>query len=188
MNQVEIMLKEYETLRQEILMAMNNRINILQFGITVIGAIFTVTVATYNKQSSLLLANLIFAVVIPSICIFVLLMWFGECQRIKRAGKFLVELEKQINQKISQQVLKWETELEQKRSHMKYPHNATVLLLCFISIFSQIIGLTNIGLSLAHTLILSILIHLILYTPYILGIYSLLSKMQDNIIRCFRKS
>ena len=45
MDAIEIMLKEYETLRQEVLAAMSNRNSILSFGLATIGAIFTASIA-----------------------------------------------------------------------------------------------------------------------------------------------
>lgn len=53
MDSLEIMLKEYDALRQEVLAAMSNRISILSFGIAAVAAILLP--ALPHMQISLLL-------------------------------------------------------------------------------------------------------------------------------------
>ncbi|WP_434683845.1 hypothetical protein [Pseudanabaena minima] len=178
MNSLEIMFKEYDALRQEVLASMTNRISILSFGIAAVGAIFTASIATYTNQPSSLLISLILTVILPFICAFILFMWLGEYQRMQRAGRFLVELEQKINLEASKEILTWETNLRKQRSHMNYPYNTTVLLLIVISGASQVIGLTNLGSSISiivGLVIIGIIIHIILY----LYMVSLISKLQQ---------
>lgn len=166
MDSIEIMLKEYETLRQEILAAFNNRNSILSFGLAIIGAIFTASIATFTGSTSSLLSSLVLVLAVPTISIFVLLMWLGEYQRMQRAGKFLVDLERRINEEASKELLTWETHLRAQRRHMKYPYNTTVMLLTVISVISLIIGLVTLGLSTSLTWILAVagvILHLAVY-------------------------
>jgi hypothetical protein len=139
MNSVEILIKEYETLRSEILTSMSNRISILSFGLATIGAIFTASMAVFITSNNVILPSMILSLAIPLTSNFVLIMWLGEYQRMQRAGQFLVGLEKRINDEASKQLLSWET----SHRHMKYPYNTTVMLLLAISIISYIIGIVN---------------------------------------------
>jgi|CXWL01.1.fsa_nt_gi hypothetical protein len=179
MDKADILLKEYETLRQEILVAMSSRNSVLSFGLATIGAIFTASLATQTGATPSLLSSLILELGVPAISIFVLFMWLGEYQRMQRAGKFLVGIEKRINDIASKELLTWETSLRAKRGHMKYPYNTTVLLLALISALSQIIGFVTMGISssaLLSTLItLGAAIHLIIY----LYVVSTMSKMRE---------
>lgn len=105
MKPIEILIKEYETLRQEILSTMNSRISILSFGLGTIGAIFTASIAIYVTSNNIILPSLTLSLAIPFICNFVLFMWLGEYQRMQRAGQFLVGLEKRINDEASKPLL-----------------------------------------------------------------------------------
>lgn len=178
MDKSDILLKEYETLRQEILAAMSGRNSILSFGLATIGAIFTASLATQTGSTPSLLSSLILELAVPAISVFVLFIWLGEYQRMQRAGKFLVGLEKRINEIASKELLTWETVLRSKQSHMKYPYNTTVLLLTLISVLSQIIGFVTMGISssaLQVTLIiLGMLAHLVIY----LNVISTMAKMR----------
>lgn len=143
MKPIEILIKEYETLRQEILSTMNSRISILSFGLGTIGAIFTASIAIYVTSNNIILPSLTLSLAIPFICNFVLFMWLGEYQRMQRAGQFLVGLEKRINDEASKPLLTWETTLRSQRQHMTYPYNTTVMLLLAISVISFVIGIIN---------------------------------------------
>ena len=141
MDAIEILLKEYETLRQEILTAMGSRNTILSFGLATVGAIFTASIATQFGDSPSPFSSTILAVVIPIVCVFVLFMWLGEYQRMQRAGRFLVGLEKRINDEAKKELLSWES----KHEHMKYPYNTTAMLIILLSIASHVIGLITFG-------------------------------------------
>ncbi|HEV2863338.1 MAG TPA: hypothetical protein VGX48_20150 [Pyrinomonadaceae bacterium] len=146
MDPIEIALKEYEAIRQEILTSMNNRVSILSFGVAAIGAIFTASIAVFTSDR--VLSGLMLTVAVPAIDSFILFMWLGEYQRMQRAGKFLVVLEGKINEMASATLLTWETTLRARRSHMNYPYNITALLLVVISIISIYLGLVTLPLSL----------------------------------------
>jgi len=147
MDSTEIILKEYDTIRQEILTSMNNRVSILSFGLAIIGAIFTATIAVSTTSGSSLLSSLMLVFAVPAINSFILFMWLGEYQRMQRAGKFLVSLEDRINKMASTRLLTWETNLREQRLHMKYPYDTTVMLLTVISLISVCLGLVTLPLS-----------------------------------------
>jgi hypothetical protein len=149
MDAIEIMLKEYETLRQEVLAAMSNRNSILSFGLAIIGAIFTASIAADMVANVSDVSSLILILAVPAISIFVVLMWLGEHERTQRAGKFLVDLELRINNKArekelltleEEKLLTWEADLRGKSGHLKYPYIFTVTLLIAIGFISLYIG------------------------------------------------
>jgi hypothetical protein len=146
MDLIEIAVKEYEIIRQEILTSMNNRVSILSFGVAIIGAIFTASIAVFTKSDYSLLPSLMLIFAVPAITSFILFMWLGEYQRMQRAGKFLVELERRINEMVSSKVLTWETNLRAQRTHMRYPYSTTVMLLTGISFISICLGLATLPL------------------------------------------
>ncbi len=166
MNTVEVMLKEYETLRQESLNTMSNRNTILSFGLASIGAIFTGSILAYTRGAYPLMSSLALIVLIPFVSSFILVIWLGEYERIQRVGRFLVEVEHKVNAQFSGKLLSWETYLREHRAHMRYPYNATVALLVGISGILFAIGLAtaNFCTTLIYTIsILGVLFHLGLY-------------------------
>lgn len=178
MDSIEIMLKEYETLRQESLTAMGNRMSILSFGLAAIGAILAAGIATYTPGSYSPLSSLFLILLVPAITNFTLFMWLGEYQRMQRAGSFLARLEHRINEKAKEPLLTWETELRKQRHHMRYPYNTTVLLLMIISVISLIIGIIILGLPTIWiwiSVIVGVIIHLLIYIIVVSSISKLSS-------------
>ena len=174
MNAVEILIKEYETLRAEILASMSNRISILSFGLATIGAIFTAGIIAYISSDNTILPSMVLSLAIPLTSNFVLFMWLGEYQRMQRAGQFLVGLEKRINNEASKQLLSWET----SHRHMKYPYNMTVMLLLAISAISYVIGVVNLPITGLLIWILAMIgtgIHVAIYIYTVLKISKLLN-------------
>jgi hypothetical protein len=167
------MLKEYEAIRQEILVAMNNRISILSFGLATIGAIFTASIAVSATGTYSVLASLMLILAVPGINSFVLFMWMGEYQRMMRAGRFLFELEAKINKMAEADVLMWETQLRSQRLHMKYPYNTTVMLLTVIGIISIVLGLITLHLPSSTRVLIGLvgfLTHLAIYGSAVRGL------------------
>ena len=165
-DSIEIMLKEYETLREEVLAAMSSRNSILSFGLAIIGAIFTASIATHTQIGYSILASYLLILAVPSVTNCVLFMWLGEYQRSQRAGKFLVGLEKRINAKAQEELLTWETLLREQLRHMKYPYVITVMLLTVISVISLIIGLVTLRLYPVYMWVLAgggVILHVVIY-------------------------
>ncbi|MBN1813167.1 MAG: hypothetical protein JXA14_15130 [Anaerolineae bacterium] len=163
MDSVEIMLKEYETLREESLAAMSNRNSILSFGVAAMGAILTASIATYQAKGHL--SGLMLVLMAPILSDFTLFMWLGEYERMQRAGRFLADLEFRINDKAQERLLTWETHLRERHRHMKYPYNVTVAMLVVISIISLVIGAISSGYSVLIWVIAAagVLVHLAIY-------------------------
>jgi hypothetical protein len=146
MKAVEIMLKEYETLRQESLTAANSRTLTLQFGLAIIGGIIAAATASDKVIAQPFITSIVLIFVIQPISMLILVIWLGEHQRIQRAGLHLTYLERRINQKVSEKLLTWENNLrkdppEVSIQHMQYPYIAVVGLVTLVAISSFMIGL-----------------------------------------------
>lgn len=176
MDAIEVMLKEYESLRQECLSSIDHRNTILSFGLAAIGAIFAGSIVVYSTITYSFISSLALMIVIPFIGSLTVLMWLGEYERMQRAGKFLVEIERKINKEISRELLTWETRLREQRAHMKYPYHASVTLLIAISMVLFGIGLITAKFPAALTYLIAIvgtLFHFGLYIFVILRIAKL---------------
>ncbi len=145
MKPEEILLKEYETLRNESQNSMSNRNQILSFGLAAIALIIMGSVSVFNntefRTADLTIPSFNLIVIIPIICALILLMWLGEFERMRRVGAFIANLEKRINELASKKLLSWETLLLQEKKHMSYPYYAVLILLLILSIFSQFMGI-----------------------------------------------
>ena len=158
MDPVEIMLKEYETLRQESLEAIKNRNSVLAFGLAAISAIVaacvaTVEAATETGAEAAAHGVAIFALtaLVPAVSLFVLVAWLGEHKRSRRVGTFLAGLEERINEKAgkTETLLTWESE-HLAGKHMMWPYCVVPLLLVFIGYGSFLVGaagVTNLNVS-----------------------------------------
>jgi len=176
MDAIDILIREYETLRQEILTTMANRNTILSFGLASVGAIFTASIAFSKENSLSLLGSLMLIIGLPAIDLFVIYIWLGEYQRMQRAGKFIMGLEHRINEEAKRTLLSWETNLRMQRSHMKYPYNTTVMLLTCISLVSITFGLISLRISILHKLLIGsagLVISLIIYFSSLMKIRKL---------------
>lgn len=130
---VDAMLAEYQTLRQESLESMTNRMTIVGFTFAILGVLIA---ALLTREVSDLLAGLIAVLFVPQVAKASLLMWLGEYQRSRRAGSWLVGLEAKINEQVGTTAVDWESNLarqtgedDETPAHMDYPYVAVVTLL-----------------------------------------------------------
>lgn len=136
---LEVMLKEYEMLRQEIVTSMQTRSSILTFAFTTIGVIFAASITAGSTTK--LLSNLVLIFGVPSIAAFSLFQWLGEYERMQRAGKFIIKIENKVNNITKIETMSWETHLASNRQHMSYPYNSTVFGMVIISLIGVGLGL-----------------------------------------------
>ena len=136
----EILLKEYEALRAEILVAMTSRNTILSYGLAVIGVLYSGVAAMAVAKIDSILPSIVLMLVVPSVCLFSLFIWLGEYQRMHRAGEHIINLEERIRDEQGQKILTWESNLREQKKHMRYPYDTTILMLVLMSLFSIIIG------------------------------------------------
>lgn len=140
MNTNEILIKEYEALRAEILLAMTSRNTILSYGLAVIGVLYSGVAAMAVAKVDTLLPSIVLMLVVPSVCLFSLFIWLGEYQRMHRAAGHIINLEGKILCNEGKKILTWETNLRENKKHMRYPYDTTILMLVLISVFSQVTG------------------------------------------------
>ena len=84
---------------------------------------------------------------IPAITTGVLWIWFGEYQRMQRAGGFVAGLEQRINQEAGADLLTWESHLRAPAAagcdkHLMPPYYATIVLLMILGLGSAAVGLS----------------------------------------------
>lgn len=139
MDRTDIRLKEYDTLRAEILASIGNRNSVLSFGVGMIAIMLAASIAVPLQGEKAVLAGVLLALGIPMVAFFVLLLWFSEYRRAHRAGMWIAQLEQKVNVDCKEPVLNWETHLSATPIR-RYPSNATVLFLLFLSFFSMFVG------------------------------------------------
>lgn len=129
---LDAMLAEYQTIRQESLESIGHRMTVMNFTFVTLGVIIS---GLLTRKVSDLLAGLIAVLFVPQIAKAALLIWLGEYQRSRRAGKWLAVLEQRINEAVDTDALGWESKLwsagtdREATRHMGYPYVAVVVLL-----------------------------------------------------------
>lgn len=93
---VEISLQEYAAIRGEILTSLSNQVSVLSFGAATVGLIVAATATLWRDEP--MLAGLLALIIVPAICFLSLTVFLGEQVRLFRAGRFLHELERRLNQ------------------------------------------------------------------------------------------
>jgi drug/metabolite transporter (DMT)-like permease len=159
-DEIKVKLKEYETLRQESLDIIKNRITIMSLGLTAIGALFAGSLYVYDGDSPSITIYILVFVIFP-LSWLILLILLGEYQRLKRIGKFLVRVEKYINKKLSSTVLDWETHLEKQQLHIRYPYVASLVVFLGLGTISLCLGVFLLNNSLISKISLTIMILII---------------------------
>lgn len=137
--QVQALLAEYNTLRQESSSAISNRTTIANF---VFGALAVIIAALVAQERPTWATAVVSAFFVPQIAKTGLLIWLGEYQRSQRAGRWIADVELKINEVIGlDRAMSWESSLVSKGLHMGYPYLATALLLLGAGWISGGIGL-----------------------------------------------
>ncbi len=110
--EVNALLAEYGTLRQETMNTINNRTQILMLGLAAIAALAGGTLTSDRLTSSKLLVAAVFSGAIPLVCVFVLLVWMSEAIRCHRVSYYLASaVEARINAKLGRLTVTWEAAL-----------------------------------------------------------------------------
>ena len=99
-EKIQILLKEYETLRTEMIQRFNHRFQFL----TIIGAVGAFIFFKADKISYLG----VLAVAIAFISVLLVWVWIGNV--IARCSKRVSEIEKQVNSLAEEELLRWETQ------------------------------------------------------------------------------
>jgi len=94
-SQVEVMLEEYRTLRQEVFTSMGTQQSILSFGTAALGILLA---GAFNVFGEPLPAALIFLLFVPLVSHLILVLWMTEVVRMLRAGYFLARIERKVDE------------------------------------------------------------------------------------------
>jgi hypothetical protein len=130
---VEVLLREYDTLRRESLDSITHRTQVASFGLAAVGALFAAPfLAPLDSRSTTLLMGIL-AVGIPLVSVLVLRMWLGEFERMHRAGSYLCWLEHRINSALGDHLLTWESWLRDG-DRLFYPYISVVALFTLIGL------------------------------------------------------
>ncbi|MFJ9040197.1 hypothetical protein ACIRF8_26910 [Streptomyces sp. NPDC102406] len=136
---VQALLTEYNSLRQESLQAISNRIQIMNFAFTSLAVIMAAILST--SVSPLLIVP-ICLVFIPVSAKASLLIWLGEYHRSQRAGRGVAGIETRINEHLSEPgLLSWESGLISTRTHMSYPYAATAAYMLSAGVLAHVVGI-----------------------------------------------
>jgi uncharacterized membrane protein len=108
MERCDLLLEEYKTLRQEIHVSMQNRNQILAFGLASMSALLAgAFLGKTDVQDHVpIIAMGTFGV--PVAALFTLYLWCAEYVRMTRAGRHLATLERRINEEVYASMLVWE--------------------------------------------------------------------------------
>lgn len=140
MQRLNVMLREYDSLRQESLETLNHRNQILSFGLATVGALAVGTFLVPSPRPAAVVIAML-NVGLPFICLMVVLMWVGEIERWQRVGNYLARLEAEINSHFERPALRWEAWLRLRRAHIKYPYYAVGALFFGVAFLSPALGL-----------------------------------------------
>jgi len=150
MDRNEILCKEYDAVRGEIVTGLSNRVRILSVGITAVGLIWAAAASQYGSHPGF--ASLVLVGAVPLMALPILWIWFGEYERVQKAGiwqSYLegrIKVQSQKDPKIEETVLTWETwqrkrrDDEQKERKLKWRPDPAITLLCTIVVLSVVLG------------------------------------------------
>ena len=136
-NQLDARLAEYNSLRQESLQAITNRIQVMNFAFTSLSVVLAAILTSNVSRVILILIGLVF---VPMASKASALIWLGEYNRSQRAGRGISYLEQKINELLEGPHLSWEAGLITTSTHMGYPYIATVLFLLSTGAFGEFLG------------------------------------------------
>jgi hypothetical protein len=142
--EIDALLAEYQSLRQESMNTINNRTQILLLGLAAVAALAGGSLTTNDLRSNLDLINLVFSGAIPLVCVFVFLVWLSEAVRCHRAGVHLAAVtEARINAKLGKLAMTWEASLWTgffPRDEMFGPSMLALALIGLIAVISPLAG------------------------------------------------
>ena len=136
---IEVLLREYESLRRESLQAINNRILIMNFAFTSLAVVTAAILSSSVARGVLVPICLLF---IPVSAKASLLIWLGEYSRSQRAGQGVARIEKRINDQLKDPtLLTWESGLASSGTHMAFPYSATAAYMLSIGVLGLGLGI-----------------------------------------------
>ncbi len=110
--ELDVLLAEYDSLRQESLNTISNRIQTMVLGLTAISALMGGALATNQLTANKSILIGVFSGAVPLVSVFVILVWLSEAVRSHRVGHYLASVvEARVNAKLGRLALSWEAAL-----------------------------------------------------------------------------
>jgi hypothetical protein len=132
-EKINILLKEYECLRMEVLDSFKIRNQTLSFAFATIVFIFGgyATCISYKYNS---IGNFLLFVLLPSFDVIILLFLLGELEKVQRIANHLLVVENRINLIVEIELLSWEKSLREKPLVQFYSYAFLLLFFCVVSV------------------------------------------------------
>jgi hypothetical protein len=184
--ELQALLAQYGSLREESLQTIGNRIQILLLGIAAVGALVGGALTVDDPQTSRNVIYAVFSGAIPLVCVFVLFVWAGEAMRSARVGYFLAaDVEARINHKFGRFVLNWEANLwagTQARDEMWGPSMMAFVVVGLVAAAAPWCGVLFSGLSGIASIwpILAILVPYLFLAAAALYLHGNLDRLRNN--------
>lgn len=160
-SELQALLAEYNTLRQESLETIKNRIQILTLGIGAIGAQIVGALSIAEPAKNKLLVLSLFSFAIPVTGVYILLLWVSEAVRSHRIGYYLAsECEARINRLFGRLVMSWEASLWTgllPRDELGGPSMVALAMIGLISGLSPVIGLCLVRPAMSLSLLIALI-------------------------------
>lgn len=127
----EIAMEEYKTLREEILASIGAQHRILQLGFAILGIAFAATTGGGSKLAGVArLPTILLLYGIPLFAFATISMWLTEVYRMVRAGAFLRDFERRMNDDLgSAPVLTWEQDAHSHGIDIEVAHIVVVAMI-----------------------------------------------------------
>jgi len=138
---LSVTLEEYRSLRQEALHALSQQQTILQFGLSVLGVLVGLGVQQAGKESAVTI--LVGIAIVPLVAIFVVVIWFGELERLGRVGFHLATIEHSVNKELGRTALWWESALQRANGpyrRLRWRYHAVVAVLLLVAAIGAVVG------------------------------------------------
>ena len=147
--ELDCLLAEYRSLRQESLSSVGNRVQALVFGLASVAAVSGALLTRDNLSTEPLLVAGVFSIAIPLFCLFVYFVWMSEAIRSHRVGYYLAAVvEARINQKLERLTMAWEASLWTRLQKRDERFGPSMVAVGLVGLFG--LGAPWFGVFLAH--------------------------------------
>ena len=143
-QELELIKEEYRRLSQEVNNALAHRLQVVQFGLALLGVLTGLALQSTDRTSIIF----IWAFMIPGAGFMILYLWLSEIRRARRASWYIFGLETRVNNGLRSRVLGWEGDLRRKDSDnllavFRGHYVTTALFFISIALLSAIYGMWN---------------------------------------------
>ena len=139
MTPLEVMLKEYETLRREQAAALHHEHRLVSYGLVALALLGAGAVAILDAEPPPPLALGVLYYGMPVLASLILLLWVGQVDRGRRVSDYLVALEIDINDTLGKDALVWENYVRHRKL-LKYPDIAVIVFWLGVTVGAPLLG------------------------------------------------